>query len=406
VTLMSDSPPLRLALDFASNWEIRGGVWRYGIELSRALVTLVGPENVVLPCFDHLPDDRVEELQATGATLVSTAWSRRFDHLDSLLQRRGRFVPWKHVLPWIYTPRRRQRLFEKTLGDVEVYHALLACRGQPRAGATVGTIHDLIPLLHAEAAGFARDRFLAMVEDHRRWAELVIVPSQATRSDLIEHLQFPADRIRVVYHGIDHARFHVRVPYASTLLQQHQLQPGQYLLYIGALEKRKNIERLVTAYLQAVGDRRDIPLVLSGSVIHEMPALQQALADGTNRVRHIGYVGDADLPGLYRGARALLHVALAEGFGFTPLEAMACGTPVVASKQTATGEVVNEGGLLVDAYSVEEIAGAIRRVMSNDALHDDLARRGMQRAKAFTWSRCAEQTLEVYREAHQSWGAR
>lgn len=402
----ASSTSLRLALDFASNWEIRGGVWRYGIELARALVKLVGAEHVTLPCFDHLPAERMTELQATGAKVVATTWSQRFDHLDALRTRNGRFIPWKRVLPWVYSPQRRQRLLQSTLGDAQVYHALLSCRGQPRAGATVGTIHDLIPLLHAEAAGFAKERFLAMVEDHRRWAERVIVPSQATMNDLVEHLQFPAERIRVVYHGIDHEQFHAGVPFATSLLEQHGLQPGKYLLYVGALEKRKNIERLVESYLLALGDRRDIPLVLSGSVIHEMPVLQAALADGTGRVRHIGYVGDSDLPGLYRGARALLHVALAEGFGFTPLEAMACGTPVIASKQTATGEVVTEGGLLVDAYSLEEIAQAIRRVTSEDALHDNLAHRGMARAKLFTWSRCAGQTLAVYREAYQQWEAR
>lgn len=388
---------LHCAIDFASNWEIRGGVWRYGIELTKAMVKLLGTEHVSLPCYDQLPSERINELEKTQAT-IRTGFFSRYDRLEAMKQRNGRFIPWKKILPWFYSDRQRQWLFQEGLGDAQIYHAIFTCRDIPRR-VTVGTIHDLIPYLHADDAGFGKERFLSMIEAFRRWAALVIVPSHATKRDLVEHLHYPEEQIRVVYHGIDTTLFHPRVPFANELLSKHGLQPGKYLLYVGALERRKNIERLVQAYHKAMGDLRDMPLVLSGAIIHEMPVLQQALNDGTGRVRHIGYVSDAELPGLYRGARGLVHVAIAEGFGFTPPEAMACATPVIAAQQSATGEVVGDAGLLVDAYSVSAIADAIRRLVSEDSLHDELSARGQKRAAQFTWERCAAETYAVYQEA-------
>ncbi len=314
-------------------------------------------------------------------------------------QRSGRFINWKRVLPWVYGPKLRQKLFRSGLGTVQVCHAIFTARGVPKDGVNVGTIHDLIPYLHPSDAGFTKERFVRMIDDHRRWSRLVIVPSHATKAELIRHLDYPEEQIRVVYHGIDTGLFHPNVALPEDLLKKHDLKPGRFLLYVGALERRKNIERLIEAYHQAVSDQQDMPLVLSGSAIHDIPRLKTALEESNGRVKHIGYVSDQELPGLYHAARALVHVALAEGFGFTPPEAMACGTPVVTSKQTATGEVAAEAGLLVDAYETEQIAGAIRQIIADDFLHARLSSAGKVRAAQFTWDRCAEQTYAVYEEA-------
>lgn len=400
--MRSASTPVRCAIDFASNWEVRGGVWRYGLELTRALAAHVlenrPGSSVRVPCYDRLPPERHDELVALGVPVTADWVSTRYDYLDSLTRRRGRVVAWNRIMPVVYPTQVRDLVFRRGLGNANVYHAIFACRGALRGGATVGTIHDAIPLLHTAGASLARDRFVAMVEDHRRWADCVIVPSEATKRDLIEHLSFPEERLHVVYHGIDQQAFHPQVALPDALLREHGLQAGRYLLYVGAIEGRKNIDRMVEAYLRSAG-ASDVPLVLTGTVVGDIPRLKAALADGTGRVRHIGYVGDRDLPGLYRGAMALVHVAIAEGFGFTPPEAMACATPVITSKQTATGEVVGSAGLLVDAYSVDEIAAAIHAITSSPGLREDLSARGIVRAREFTWQRCAEQTLAVYDEA-------
>jgi glycosyltransferase involved in cell wall biosynthesis len=393
--------PRTVAVDFASNWEIRGGVWRYGIELTRALVRLLGSGHVVVPVYDRLPQSFLDELRGTEAKVSPSTLASRYDRLDAMTRKNGRVVPWKSVLPLIYRPALRQQLFRSGLDGAEVYHALFACRGRPRRGVTVGTIHDLIPWLNYPDSPKNKAWMQGLIAGHREWAELVITPSAATRDALVGHGGFPADRVRVVHHGIDQDHFSPDASVDQALLERHGVQAGRFLLYVSSLAPHKNVDRMARAYLDAVGARRDMPLLLSGSVEHLTPALRAILDDGTGRVRHIGYLADHELPTFYRSARALVHVALAEGFGFTPLEAMACGCPVVVSRDGASGEVVGDAGVRVDPLNVEDIARGISRILTDDALATSLRERGPRHCRQFTWDRCARQTVAVYDEAWQ-----
>ncbi len=389
----------RVAIDFASNWEIRGGVWRYGMELTRALVELIGPERVVVPVYDRLPTPSLRELQRTNAAIIDGPLVSRLDRFDAMSRRNGRLVPWRKVLPLLYRPALRQRLFRAGLDGADVCHSLFFARGRPRHGVTVGTIHDLIPWLNYPDSPKSRIWMERLIAGHRTWSDLVIVPSRATRDALVEHGNFPADRVRVVHHGIDQEHFAAETPVDRALLARHGLKEGRFLLYVSSLAPHKNVQRMVQAYLETVGARRDLPLVLSGSTDNLTKELRAVLEDGTGRVRHIGYLSDEELPTLYRSARALIHVALAEGFGFTPLEAMACGCPVIASRGGASGEVVGEAGLQVDPTNIEEIGRGIARILADDAPLVSLRERGLRHCKQFTWERCARETLAVYQEA-------
>ena len=391
--------PMRIAFDIASNWESRGGVWRYGLELARALGQLLPTGSVRIPCFDLLPPERLAELRATGASVGNNPVLRRVDRLDAMSKTTGRFVPWSRVLPAVYRPWMRDRLIASGLGACDLYHGVYACRGRPRGAAVVGTIQDMLPVVYPELCGISPEFQHRMVETHRRWADLVIVPSAATRDDVTRLTRIPADRIRTVHHGIDHAQFHTRAPVPADLLARHGLTPGRFFLYVGSIERRKNIDRMVRAYLQATPAAADVPLVISGAPVHDIPALRDAEASGDRRVRVIGYAGDADLAGLYAAARALIHVAFVEGFGFTPLEAMACGTPAIVSAIGSSAEVVGAAGLAVDPHDEGAIAAAIRALGSDDALHRQLTATGLTRAREFTWEACARQTLAVYAEA-------
>ena len=394
---------LDLAIDFASNWEVRGGVWRYGIELARAMVATLGREHVILPVYDRLPEGRLIELVDTQADVQVSVPAIWFDRLDAMRARNGRFIPWKAILALAYRPGARARVFRSALGPANVYHAVMACRGRPRNGATVSTIHDLTPLHVVTDSSIPKDKLLGWIADHRRLADLVIVPSAAVRDDLVNQIGFPAAKLRVVHHGIDGIRFSPSKSPADAVLDRYGVRSGAYLLYVGALELHKNIDRMVAAYLAAIGERRDCPLLLAGAKSHESPALAAALADGTGRVRYVGYIPDDDLPDLYRHARALVHVAVAEGFGFTPLEAMSCGCPVVVSRHATTAEVVGENAILVDPLDVADIARGIREVLEDDARYTFLTARGPMHARQYSWGRCAERTLEVYQEAHSIW---
>lgn len=388
-----------VAIDFASNWEIRGGVWRYGIELTRALVARLDPAGVIVPVYDRLPADLLAELHASGATVRSTPLTVRYDRLDSMARQQGRWIPWKTVLPFVYRPTLKERLFRSGLGGARLYHALFGCRGRPHHGTTVGTIHDLIPWLNYPDAHNGAAWMQRLIAGHRRWSTLVIVPSRATRDALVEHAEFPPERIRVVHHGIDQERFAPDAPTDEAVLHQHGLRPGKFLLYVSALAPHKNVDRMASAFLSVIGDRRDLPMILAGPTNRMTPHLAAILNDGTGRVRHIGYVDDHQLPTLYRSARALVHVALAEGFGFAPLEAMACGCAVVVSRGGASGEVVGPAGLQVDPNDADDIGRAIAQVLEDDALVEAFRARGLAQVRTFTWERCARQTLEVYQEA-------
>jgi glycosyltransferase involved in cell wall biosynthesis len=184
------------------------------------------------------------------------------------------------------------------------------------------------------------------------------------------------------------------------VLERYQLsQP--YILYVGSIEPRKNLLRLLQAYARL---RKDLPgwkLVLVGArnawkstpISEEMRKLNLA-----PWVQLTGYIPEEDLPALYNGAGLFAFPSLYEGFGLPVLEAMACGTPVITSNVSSLPEVAGDAALLVDPYNVEEIAAAMVNVLSDQELSEDLHRRGLERSKEFSWERTAQQTLEVYKK--------
>jgi glycosyltransferase involved in cell wall biosynthesis len=173
---------------------------------------------------------------------------------------------------------------------------------------------------------------------------------------------------------------------------------GPYFLFVGTAEPRKNLVRLVEAFGRAKsGPVREHTLVLAGKAGWGDAALRSAIArlDSAVRIFQPGYVAAEDLPALYGAATAFLFPSLVEGFGIPPLEAMACGCPVLASAAPALDEVVGDAGLLVDPWDVESIAEGIRRLGEEDELRETLKARGLRRAKEFSWDRTTAETLAV-----------
>jgi glycosyltransferase involved in cell wall biosynthesis len=171
-----------------------------------------------------------------------------------------------------------------------------------------------------------------------------------------------------------------------------------YILYVGSLEKRKNLPRLLQAYARL---RQDLPgwkLVIVGARKWKSAPIFDTLSRlGLEPYVHFtGFVEEDDLPALYNGADLFCFPSLYEGFGLPVLEAMACGTPVVTSSTSSLPEVAGEAALLVDPYDVEAIAAAMRRVLSDPELAQDLRARGLARAAQFTWERTARETIAVY----------
>jgi len=235
----------------------------------------------------------------------------------------------------------------------------------------VVTIHDLIHLRHRNP--LARMYARAMIGRAVRKSRQVLTVSDAVRQDIAATFGH-GDKVVLTPNGVD--------PIFTPVGAKAQ---GRYFLFVGNDKPHKNIDGLVEAF-----DRiQEAQLVLAGGVF--------------DRFRHrpnivlAGFVGSAELAGLYRGAIALVQPSLDEGFGLPALEAMACGTPVIASHAPALIEVTGDAALHVDAKSIDAIADAMMRVMRDATLRATMIARGRARATVFTWRRCAEMTREIYR---------
>jgi glycosyltransferase involved in cell wall biosynthesis len=269
---------------------------------------------------------------------------------------------------------------------------------------TVVTIHDLGYLRYRLAYRPGAWIYLLLSTLwSARVATRVIADSEATRRDLVRHAGIAESRVVVVPLGVEERFRPLPSAEVAAALAQIDLEPG-YLLFVGTPQPRKNLPRVLRAYA-SLGPSAP-PLVIAGGSGgryrgQDMPALIDGLGL-CGRVRTTGYVASELLPALYCGARALVFPTLYEGFGLPLLEAMACGTPVIGGANSSMPEIVGDAGLLVDAQDQGAIAESIRRLVADDALCADLRSRGLERARAYTWRRTAEQTVEVVERAVMS----
>jgi alpha-1,3-rhamnosyl/mannosyltransferase len=264
----------------------------------------------------------------------------------------------------------------------------------------VVTVHDL-SFARAPELMRTRDRLLfeRFVPPSLRRARRVIAVSETTRRDLLEVYGVAPERVVAVPNGVG-TRFQP-VADARAEVERRFALAEPYLLFVGALQPRKNAPALVAAYARLVRKGAEPLLVLAGNDRGGGDQVRAAIADyGLEaRVRLLGYVSEPDLPALYSAAEALVFPSLYEGFGIPALEAMACGVPVAASSTTGLGEAVGDAAVTFDPSSVGAIAEAVERLLDDVSLRQRLRAEGLARAAEFTWRRAAEQTAAVYRDA-------
>jgi len=231
-------------------------------------------------------------------------------------------------------------------------------------------------------------------------AQKVIAVSEFTKSRICDVASLKPNKVIVIYNGIDE-RFR---PKSFEEIDQVKVALGianfRYILTVATIEPRKNMQRLLEAW-STIYSRlpRDIWLVVAGAKGKDIIFKNTSLDELPPKVCMPGYVPDEYLPTLYSGAIALIYVSLYEGFGLPPLEAMACGTPVLTSNVTSLPEVVGDAALMVDPYDVDAIAEGIKRLIEDDNLRKELSQKGLVRAKLFSWDRTAEITWSVLKEA-------
>ncbi len=273
---------------------------------------------------------------------------------------------------------------------------------------TVVTIHDLIPLLLPLYRGSLPVRlYTRLVSSAARRAHVVIADSECGKRDIVRHLGIPAERVRVVYLAADARYRPVREADRLDAVRAKYGLPTNFFLYLGGFDQRKNVLVIVQAFaalpeLYESGYRLVLAGVPLGKDSRFFPDPQRrARAAGLpdDAIRFTGWVAEEDKPALYSSATAFLFPSLYEGFGLPPLEAMACGTPVITSNTSSLPEIVGEAGLQVDPSMPSAWAEAIRAVTTESSRRAEQSARGIAQAAKFSWTRTAQETLAAYRLA-------
>jgi glycosyltransferase involved in cell wall biosynthesis len=283
----------------------------------------------------------------------------------------------------------------------------------------VVTIHDMSTLLFADQKGYRNNLRMFYLRRGLLRADRVLAVSSATRRDVETVLGIPPKRVQVVYNAPDPAFCQPGAPPAALPGERQYGYPRQiqrvldryqihypFLLYVGRTNPQKNIPRLVEAFAVLRGEMRDhllyndLRLIIIGDEISKNPALRQAVIQGRveDVVRFLGFVPIETLRAFYQAASAFVFPSLYEGFGLPPLEAMACGTPVVCSNVSSLPEVVGDAAMVVNPENVFDIARGMREILLDNDLRNGFIERGLQQLGRFSWERTAAQVLQAYEE--------
>ncbi len=377
---------MRIAIDYTAAARQGAGIGRYARELVDAILTANSPHSFILLTAaaglgEHWAREkqRLQENATFPATLTFRDLPLSDDWMARLWQRARLPLP----AEWL-------------TGRVAAFYApdfvLPPLQSTTRAFLTV---HDLSFLRYPETFPPKLGAYLAKVVPRSvARADHIFADSAATRRDLIELLDVPPDRVSTLYSGVAPCfNPHPAENERAYLQARYDVGARPYILAVGTVQPRKNYVRLMEA-CDSLAAQRSLDLVIVGR-----PAwLAEPILDAAKRrpyVHLLGFCDDADLPALYRQAALLAFPSLYEGFGFPPLEAMACGTPVVASTASSVPEVVGDAGLLVDPLDVPAWTAALAQALDDLTLRDRLRQAGLARAATFTWARAAQEWLSI-----------
>jgi glycosyltransferase involved in cell wall biosynthesis len=352
------------------------GIHRYGVELIRALATHGGG-----PDLEYAVASIDDPDVSVGPPIVRIGRTRRLLHLE-----------------WATLGRPP---IERLAGAADLVHVLTPAVPVPTSAALVVTVHDLLPL-----------RFPSWYPARQRWlfrralrqavadAARIIVPSKAVAADLADEADVDGSRVTVIPEGVDPVfRRPISEVEVAAVCARHRVRPGRFFLFVGSVSGRKNLATAMRALAAFRARGPDVPLVVAGprgtgSDEIDAEAGRLGLRDA---VRVTGFVSASDLPVLLTAALALVHPSKYEGFGLTPLEAMAAGTAVLAANTGALPEVVGDAGMLLQPDDVDAWAAAMTQLIEDDALRRSMVERGRAWSERFTWDRAAKETTAVYR---------
>jgi len=306
-------------------------------------------------------------------------------------------------IPYAYAIKRalEQHHFDRGRGRHDLYHEpnTLPLRFD---GPTIVTVHDLSWIRFPETHPVQRVRALnRYVEPALRQASLILTDSEFTRRELIEVFGLAESGVRTIALGLDSAFVPMDASGTREVLGRHGLAHGEYFIFSGTLEPRKNLRTAIDAHAGLAKEMRlRHPLVLAGMKGWRESPLERLLEQPVRRgeIRVLGYVPRGELAVLTAGALAMVYPSLYEGFGLPPLEAMGCGVPPITSNAASLPEVVGDAGITVAPLDTAALAEAMRSLASDAALRARLSGLALARSSQFTWEQCVEQTVLAYRQ--------
>jgi glycosyltransferase involved in cell wall biosynthesis len=261
------------------------------------------------------------------------------------------------------------------------------------------TLHDMSLFVHARLHPLKSQLFVRpLIPAIAQRAAAIITVSHHAKREIVDGLHVAPDKVHVIYEAAaPHYHMIADAAELDRVRQRYHLQKP-FVLYVGTIEPRKNLTRLVAAFAQAQRQQPDLELILVGQLGWKYASLLKAIEDLNLgcAVRRLGYVPEEDLPALYNLARVLAFPSLYEGFGLPVVEAMACGTPVLTSNGSSLVEIAAGASCLIDPLDVADIAHGLVCLTTDDDLHARLSAAGLRRSAQFSWQRAAEETVRVY----------
>jgi len=328
-------------------------------------------------------------------------------HMDGLTLRPLPAAPvplWEHVLLPLAAARDRLDILHAPANTGPLY--------LPRSIALVVTIHDVMYLLPANVLPPSPSLYQWLGRIYRRLvvprvarrATAIITVSNHSQQDIVQYLGIPPEHVFVIYEALGHAFYPSPNEEKIEKAKWRYRIQSQFVLALGGLDPRKNTNRILQAFKDfSKRSKNDYQLVIvglprSGQRLFSRTAMEIGIAEQTV---FTGFVAEEDLVALYNGADVFLYPSLYEGFGLPVLEAMACGTPVIASTAGSIPEIAGEAALLIEPKDVEALASAIEQVITDQALRQELIARGLEHVKKFSWDKAARELLTVYERVMQ-----
>ncbi len=379
---------MRIGIDASSILPEKTGVGYYTLNLLRNLLALDQENQYVIFLNSYtrsLPDASI--LKQPNVTI------KQFHVPGPLLINLWRYL---HAPP-----------IELFLGKLDLFHSASTYVPPQLAGLRVATVYDLYFLMHPEDCDVLGGKYhLHTLPRRLKRLDRIIAVSNHTKNDLIKLLNIPAEKITVIYGGIDTTTF--RLILDKNLLEsirEEYCLPNNYILSVSTLEPRKNFEGLLFAYKRLKEILHNPPkLVIVGRQGWKAEHISQTVKQLRLKrdVIFAGYVTEEHLPMIYNSALLFICPSLYEGFGLPVLEAMACGVPVIVSNTSSLREIAKEAGITVDPHNYYEMAEKMKELIMTHRLRDQLRDKGLEHVRMFSWKLCARKTLALYTELYKS----